>query len=81
MIVIVVWNDAISDEGTFTKDQTDCVTPLEVTSVGVLWIDDDEKIVLARDTFPQDNYRGVITIPRKMVKSVKELRNGDMPEV
>jgi len=73
MIVEVVWNDAISDETTFTNDQTEDIAPLKVTSVGMLWIDDDDKLVIARETFPENNYRGVLVIPKKMVVSVRNI--------
>lgn len=71
-IAIVVWRDAISDESTHRDN--DGICPLEITSVGYFWFEDKDKLVLARDYFPQNNYRGLIVIPREAILEIERFQ-------
>lgn len=67
-IIEVIWRDAVSDEGSFNEGDKEKIASLEMTSVGIFWFEDDEKLVIARDFFPDGNYRGILTIPKELIK-------------
>jgi hypothetical protein len=72
-MVKVKWRDAVSDEGSYTMEEIDDIKPLEITSIGFLWFEDNEKLVIARDTFPNDHYRGLLVIPRQNIAKVEPI--------
>lgn len=72
-IVEIIWRDAVSDEGIFNEERIREVAPLIVTSIGALWLGDNDKVVIARDIFPENNYRGTLTIPRESIIRMRQI--------
>lgn len=67
---IVEWIDSSLQNGQVGK--VDYPRPELIRSVGWLVSDDDEQVTLARDDMKDDEYRGLLCIPRVCIKSVRE---------
>jgi len=79
-IVHIVWWDAVSDEGIFKDTERDKVGLLKIHSFGALWFEDEDKLVLSRDFFQVDNFRGFITIPKNQIVKRDKITNMLMGE-
>lgn len=78
-ITVVEWDDAWQDQENFNTKHGIEVThaPMDVQTMGMLVVDDEEGISLANERSTQDGsdvYRGRSFIPRQMVKEVNVYR-------
>lgn len=70
-LVIVVWNDAWTNEmGVTLEDVRASHKPMVVRTIGWLLLDDDIGVSLANEHFDDGSYRGRTFILRSMVVSV-----------
>lgn len=69
-LVVVVWNDAWTNELGVTKDDVRAShKPMVVTTIGWLLLDDEIGISIANELY-DDTYRGRTFILRSMIQSV-----------
>lgn len=74
-VVSVVWTDAWNDiEGHSLDELKAAHGPLEVTSVGMVVLDDDVGLMLAACIDEEGEHKRTMFIPRGMIVSVKVLR-------
>lgn len=66
LVAIVDWVDSSLQNGQVGAD--DYPTPERIRSIGWLIKEGDDHVLLARDDHREDEYRGLLAIPRECIK-------------
>jgi hypothetical protein len=78
-VVSIVWEDAWSDAGYFSKESAVNEPPCFITSVGILIENNDNGATIAcelfHDTDKFDRYRKVQHIPKSIIREFEVLKN------
>jgi len=72
--VEVIWQDANEMHGWAVGEEVRLDGLPTVTSVGFLFLEDDDKIILVSSQSSFGAYIGRLSIPKGCVKSIRELR-------
>ena len=69
-VVALTWVDILHEDDV-TEYEATRLQPSEATSYGQLLVDTDEKVVLVETEFTDGDKRGVICLPKCVVKSIR----------
>lgn len=72
-IVAILWDDAETSDG--WEDIEESYKTAEITSIGML-IYEDDKVYVVASSANENICAGKMTIPKRMVKQFKEIKNG-----
>ena len=73
MIVEIKWLDIRHDDD-LDEEEAKKLEPVEAVSYGILLVSSDEKVNISSTRFDDGEYRGVLSIPRCVVRKITELK-------
>ena len=77
-IVCIEWDDASSNSGYYDEKYPEKFTPVSTKTVGHLVKKDNTCVIVSQERFYEngkpDGDRHIVTIPRKMIRHISELK-------